>query len=153
MVDTNFNRRIYKNSYCRWWEMNFSALVQKIFQRGKQQFFGVFFPRSVVFSPILKRSLPLLLSMLQAEDFYPVNWESVTWRIVSNTYVRGHVVSSCIPPPSYIDWVMKHLDLNYDGAINIVNAVADDGKPLWKLTIRQSGDTPIVQQDQHPAAQ
>lgn len=90
--------------------------------------------------------------MLQAEDFYPVNWESVTWQIVSNTYVRGHVVSSCIPPPSYIYWVMKHLDLNYDGAINIVNAIADDGNPLWKLAIRQSGDTPIVLQDQHPAA-
>jgi hypothetical protein len=46
---------------------------------------------------------------------------------------------------------MKQLDLNYDGAINIVNAVADDGNPLWKLTIRQNGDTPILLQDQQPA--
>ena len=89
--------------------------------------------------------------MLQAEDFYPVNWESVTWQIVSNTYVRGHMVSACLPPQSYLIWVMKQLDLNYDGAINIVNAVADDGNPLWKLTIRQIGDTPIFLQDQHPA--
>jgi hypothetical protein len=89
--------------------------------------------------------------MLQAEDFYPVNWESVTWQIVSNTYVRGHIVSACLPPPSYLKWVMKQLDLNYDGAINIVNAVADDGNPLWKLTIRQIGDTPILLQDQQPA--
>jgi hypothetical protein len=76
--------------------------------------------------------------MLQTEDFYPRNWESVTWQIVSGTYVRGHILSACMPPPSYIEWVMESMNLMYPGAVQIENTVGEDGTLLWKLTIRQA---------------
>jgi hypothetical protein len=76
--------------------------------------------------------------MLQTEDFYPQNWESVTWQIISNTYVRGHILSRCLPPPTYIDWVTEKMNLFYPDSIRIISWVGEDGKLLWKVTIRQA---------------
>lgn len=78
--------------------------------------------------------------MLQVDDFNPQNWESVTWQIVSGTYVRGYKLSACIPPPKYFEWVIDQHRLTYPGAIMIENATDDGGTPIWRLTIRQADD-------------
>jgi|GEM_PF-2330747 hypothetical protein len=75
--------------------------------------------------------------MLQPDDFNRDNWESVTWRIVSGTYVRGYMLSDCLPPQAYFEWVMDRMGLSGAGAIRIENAVGATGSPHWKLTFRQ----------------
>ena len=87
--------------------------------------------------------------MLRLEDFYPHNWESVTWQIVSNTYVKGYILSECIPPTQYIQWVTQQLDLFSPGTIKIENTVSLKGEPLWKLTIRQPHDSLEGQESSH----
>lgn len=75
--------------------------------------------------------------MLQPEDFSRENWEEVTWRIVSVTYVSGYILSECLPPPMYFDWLMERMGRETAVNIRMENAVEETGSPLWKLTIRQ----------------
>lgn len=78
--------------------------------------------------------------MLQQKDFFPENWESVTWQIVSGTYVKGYKTSACLPPNSYLTWVIEHHRLFHRGAVLIENAVDEAGYPVWRLSIRQAED-------------
>lgn len=78
--------------------------------------------------------------MLQVDDFSPQNWESVTWQIVSGTYVRGYKLSACLPPSTYLEWVIDQHRLTYPGAITIENTTDEKGSPAWRLTIRQADD-------------
>lgn len=80
--------------------------------------------------------------MLCMDDFEPKNWESVTWQIVSHTYVRGYMMSECIPPPSYLQWVSEHLNLNEPGMLHVQNARSGSGLRAWKVSIRQVNDVP-----------
>lgn len=76
------------------------------------------------------------------DDFERKNWESVTWQIVSHTYVRGYVMSECIPPTSYLQWVSEHLGLNDPGMVRIENSAAPSGRQAWKVSIKQVNDVP-----------
>lgn len=75
--------------------------------------------------------------MLQPEDFTRDNWESVTWRIVSGTYVRGYMLSACLPQQAYFEWVIERMGLQGGGTIRIENALGEAGSPQWKLAFRQ----------------
>jgi hypothetical protein len=81
--------------------------------------------------------------MLQEDDFSPENWDSVTWQIVSGTYVSGYKLSACLPPETYLEWVMDRHGLTYPGAISIENAMGDGAGAVWRLTIRQADDTSL----------
>jgi hypothetical protein len=82
--------------------------------------------------------------MLQVDDFTPQNWESVTWQIVSGTYTMGYKLSVCLPPEKYLEWVIERHRLTYPGAISIENASDEFGAPVWRLTIRQADDIPLM---------
>ena len=77
--------------------------------------------------------------MLQSEDFSRENWEAVTWRIVSVTYVSGYILSECLPPPMYFDWLQERMGQLSPVNIRLENTLGEEGTPLWKLTIRQTG--------------
>lgn len=77
--------------------------------------------------------------MLKADDFSRENWEQVTWRIVSVTYVSGYILSECLPPAMYFDWLMARMGQESAVNIQIENAVGEPGSVHWKLTIRQAG--------------
>jgi hypothetical protein len=82
--------------------------------------------------------------MLQVDDFTPQNWESVTWQIVSGTYVRGYKLSACLPPETYLEWVIDRHGLTYPGAISIENAMDEGLGPVWRLTIRQADEISLL---------
>jgi hypothetical protein len=79
--------------------------------------------------------------MLQPDDFSRENWEAITWRIVSVTYVTGYILSECLPPQMYFDWLMERMGREVAVTIQLQmeNTVGESGPPLWKLTIRQAG--------------
>ncbi len=82
--------------------------------------------------------------MLQAVDFVSKNWESVTWQIVSGTYTMGYKLSVCLPPEEYLEWVIQRHGLTYPGAISIENAMDEGLGPVWRLTIRQADEIPLL---------
>jgi len=76
--------------------------------------------------------------MLQSDDFSREKWEEVTWRIVSATYVSVYILSECLPPPMYYDWLIQSLEKASAVNIRMENAVGEEGSLLWKLSIRQA---------------
>lgn len=82
--------------------------------------------------------------MLQPDDFSRENWEVVTWRIISVTYVSGYILSECLPPPMYFDWVMDRMGRVSPVNIRMESAFGEAGTPLWKLTIRQVETHPLA---------
>ena len=76
--------------------------------------------------------------MLRIEDFSRDNWEAVTWRIVSGSYVRGFIMSECLPPPNYVEWAMERMQLTQPGTIRIENGLTEEGRSVWKISIREA---------------
>lgn len=74
--------------------------------------------------------------MLRSVDFERENWEAVSWKIVSSTYVSGFILSECLPPPMFLDWLMDRLGKTSEIDIRFENHMASEGSTVWKLTVR-----------------
>lgn len=90
--------------------------------------------------------------MLQPDDFSREKWEEVTWRIVSVTYVRGFILSECLPPPMYFDWLMHRMRRVSTLSIRMENLSGESGSILWKLIIRQEELWGEIGPDPEPAS-
>jgi hypothetical protein len=58
--------------------------------------------------------------------------------------VRGYKLSACLPPETYLEWVIDRHGLTYPGAISIENAIDEGRGPVWRLTIRQADEISLL---------